>query len=379
MNNANDHNYASALTQRLMFTGIAGMALAIGIGLARPSAFYFGYLCGFLLWIGVPLGGAGLLMIHHLTGGRWGWSIRQMLEAATASLPLIVLAFIPIALGVRLLYPWVAHGFPNKPDFAFRAWYLQEGFFFGRAIVFISLWVVGGVVLLFLTRRAAQCRAGGSGALQALSALGLILYFLTVSFASIDWILTLEPAFYSSVFGLYVILGQALTALAVFIVLALTLPCPHGAEPLPPAQLNDLGTLLLTFVVLHTYMAYSQFFIIWNGNLPDHGAWYAPRMTGFWALVSIALIVLHFLLPLFALLFRTVKKNPRRLLMIACVVLFARTLDSAWMVLPSAHGSWLAIVEAVLAMIGVGGIWLSVVVWLWSRSPAMATAREVAE
>jgi hypothetical protein len=376
MRTASADSLKASSIRYLLLAGFGGLAGAVAVALYQPNAFYYGYVCGFLLWSGLPLGAAGLLMLHHLTGGRWGWSIRQPVDAAVASLPLIIVAFLPIALGVRHLYPWATRAFPDQPEYAFRAWYLRESFFYIRAVVFLGLWVVGGLALSILTRRRARHHREPGRLLQAFSAVGVIIYFITVSFAGIDWVLTLERDFYSSVFGFYVVIGQALTALAVFIILAAGFATLEGAPPLPRARLNDLGTLLLAFVVLHTYIAYSQFFIVWNGNLPHHAAWYAPRMRGGWAIVAVVLMVLHFLLPLFALLFRAVKQNPRTLVAIASIVLFARVLDSAWMVLPSAHdASWLAVLAGFAAMIGVGGVWLALVLWCWrSSTPIPATA-----
>ncbi len=362
-------------TRQLLIGGAVCLLAALVIALLRPAAFYYGYTCAFLLWAGLPLGAAGLLMIHHLTGGRWGWSIRRPVGAAVVSMPLVALAFVPIAVGVKTLYPWATHSFPHEPEYAFRAWYLQLDFFYLRAVVFLAAWVFGALVLLGLTRRGARRDRPPGQVLQGASAAGLIVYFITMSFASVDWILTLEADFYSSVFGLYVIVGQALTALAVFIIVQAGLARRLGAPPPSGAVLNDLGTLLLTFVVLHTYMAYSQFFIVWNGNLPHTAAWYLPRMHGGWGAVAVMQMVLHFLLPLFALLFKAVKQNPRRLVAIAGVVLFARVVDSAWMVLPSAReANWLATLTGFVAMAGVGGVWLAVLLWRWPVESAESGA-----
>lgn len=351
--------------------GALGLLTAIVAGCLRPRAFYYGYVCGFLLWTGVPLGGAGLLMLHHLTGGRWGWSIRRPVDAAVASVPLILLAFIPIALGLRQLYPWATQAFPDEPRYAFRAWYLQAPFFYLRAAIILGLWVVGGLLLRTLTRRQERAPSAG-GWLVPLSAVGLITYFVTVAFAGIDWILTLERDFYSSVFGFYIVMGQALTALAVFIILQAGVARLRGAAPLSRDQLADLGNLLMAFVILHTYIAYSQFFIIWNGNLPDHATWYAPRTRGGWGVLAVVQMVLHFFLPMFALFFRAVKRDVRMLVTVASIVLVARVLDSAWMVLPSAHdNTWLSVLSGFAAMLGVGGIWVAVLLWGWEPSAAL--------
>lgn len=356
--------------RRLLSAGLATLVLTTVIAFLRPTAFFYGYLSAFLFWSGLALGGAGLLLLHLLTGGRWGWSIRAPVRAAVLTLPIVAVAWIPVAIGASWLYPWMHEAFPDKPAYAFRAWYLQAGFFYLRAVLFLGFWVVGAFLLLWLSVRPVK-QDGSSDLRQGLAALGMILYFITVTFAGIDWILSLEAHFYSSIFGLYIIIGQALTALAAIILIEAGLRRWRGLPPPSPERLNDLGTLLLAFIILHTYIAFSQFFIIWNGNLPHHVSWYVARTQGGWGVVALVLMVLHFFLPFFALLFRALKQDPRKLTWIAMVVLAARVLDSAWMVLPSApRDTWLAVVLAGVAMLAVGGLWTAALLWRWPREPA---------
>ncbi len=365
-----DLRYAA---RRVLLVGAIGLAVAAVAGLFRPSAFFFCYLAGLVLWSGVPLGAAAILMMHHLVSGRWGWSVRSPLEAAVGTLPLLLPLFVPVALGASQLYGWI-HAPVSTAEQAspFRHLYLNEPFFLLRALVFLALWAAGGWLLVRWSHRQ-QVGAGYVGrGLASLSAGGLVVYFLTASFAAIDWVGSLETDWSSSVFGLYLIVGQALTALSVVILLSAALRHWFGLEEaVAPNLLNDLGNLLLTFVVLHAYMAYSQFFIIWNGNLPRANTWYEPRMHGFWGWISVLLIAVHFLLPFFALLFRSLKRNVQMLVMLATIILVARAVEAAWMVLPAARGvPWFALVPGACAIFGLGGIWLAAFAWHYQRLAA---------
>ena len=356
-------------TRRALLIGLFGLAAAALGGLFRPPAFFFGYLSGFVFWSGVPLGAAAILMMHHLVAGRWGWSIRRPVEAAVMTLPLLLPLFAPVALGAPQLYQWISAPTTDASASPFRHLYLNLPFFLERAAGFLVVWALGGWLLARWSRAQNVPGTSASSGLAALSSGGLVVYFLTATFAGIDWIGSLASDWYSSVFGLYLIVGQGLTALAAIIVLSAVLRLWFELEDAISADvLNDLGNLLLTFVVLHAYMAYAQVFIIWNGNLPRANAWYEPRMHGLWGGVSVFLILVHFGLPFFALLFRALKRDPRRLLTLAAIILFARAIEAAWMVLPAARDvTALAIVLGGFATIGIGGLWLAGFAWQYGR------------
>ncbi len=364
------HDELGRAGRQALLIGAAGLVVAIIVGTFKPAPFFFGYLTSFQFWSGVPLGAAMILAMHHLTGGRWGWSIRGELETVLITIPLLLLLFIPIAAGAGWLYDWVTNP-PELPEAgpAFRRWYLELPFFLLRAAICLVLWAAGGSLLAWWSR--AQRSAAATPGLARFSAAGLVIYFLTVSFASIDWIASLEPRWFSSIFGLYIICGQALSAMAVIVLLLIGVSRWLGRPELLPANaLNDLGNLLLTFVVLHAYMAFSQFLIIWNGNLADETPWYVPRMQGGWGWISGAIMLFHFALPFVALLFRAVKRDPRRLAAVALLILAARVLEAPWMVLPALHqAQWLGIVLSVPAWIGLGGLWLAVLLWFAARHP----------
>lgn len=364
--------------------GVCVAGLAVGWAMA-PSAFYHGYLLAYLLWIGMPLGAGAILMTHHLTGGKWGWSVRGLLVPGVATLPLFALLFVPIAVGLPHLYRWslsseVAHDVTLQAKLP----YLNAPFFFIRAGVFLITWALGAYWLASWSRRQGmgipEDDSGeelGDEGLRRLSAGGLVVYAVTVSFAAIDWLGSLQPHWYSSIFGMYILVGQVQLALAVVILVFIVLWWWGGGGAVPDDMLHDLGNLLLVLVIFHAYLAYSQLLIIWSGNLPEQVVWYVPRIRGAWGAVTVALIVIDFILPFAALLFRVVKRSPALLFAVAAVVVFAQGLEAVWLVLPvlppeaTASGpvggfgriGFAAALLTVAALLGIGGLWFGTFAW----------------
>lgn len=346
--------------------GAVALLLAALLCIARPADFLQAYLVGFIYAANLALGALALRMLHGLVGGRWGTTLLRPLESAASTLPLILLLFVPISLGMGLLYPWAS------PDAAIhdaalhhKRAYLNPPFFLIRAGIYFLVWIAVALLVARATRARGQPRpALGPSGLQALCAAGLVAYLFTASFAAIDWIMSLDPHWYSAIFGLMVVAGQGLAAIA-FSILALTLlPRAPGLERPDPGVLHDLGNLLLTFVVLHAYLSFSQYLIIWSGNLPEEARWYVARGRGVWGALPIALAAVHFALPFAALLSRDAMRHPQVLACIAIVVLGARFLDLAWLILPAFNthpGRSLA--AAALSTIGVGGLWLAWFAW----------------
>ena len=342
--------------------GLGALGLGAMCALFAPQAALHSYLSAFVLWAGIPLGCGAILMMHHLVGGRWGSGIRPPMEAAAMTTPLLAVLFVPVAMGISYLYPWASAA--GGDVLTQKRAYLNVPFFLLRGSAFLLLWSAGA---WFLTRRP----------ISRLAAPGLVLYVLTVSFAAIDWIGSLEPHWYSSIFGLYVLIGQVLSALAVLIVLA---AIHAGNEPSAADIFHDLGTLLLALVSLHAYFAYSQFFIIWNGNLPHEIGWYAPRIHGPWGFIALVLIAVHFALPFALLLSRSVKRRASSLLCVALVILIARGVEAMWIVLPSYDGPAIgAVALSMLAILGMGGIWMGIFARSWRRREDRARAAARAE
>lgn len=346
------------MQNRWLFAGVGAALVALGLWLLLPRVAVRGYLAAFLFWCGAPLGGAAILMLHFLVGGRWGPPLRPALGAALRTLPLFVILFLPIAFALSSLYPWIDAGARAASEtMSHRAAYLNPAFFLVRAFVFLGVWSVGGVLLSAKSWQARQSIAPG---VATWAAVGLIVYFLTASFAAYDWMASLVPEWYSSVLGMYVIIGQCLTALSLLIIVTTRfLPDPNADEHVR-GILHDLGNLLLVGVVLHAYLAYSQFFIAWNGNLSNEVSWYVPRTHGAWGWVSLLLIVVHFVLPFAALLSRRTKRSRRALAGVAWLILAAQAIEAVWMVTPTLDDSNLAaILPAGVSIVAVGGLWLA--------------------
>lgn len=355
-----------------LVVGLAAIVVLLIGALFDPDAFFHAYLFAFMLWLGVPIGCMAMLMTHQLTGGRWAWSLRGMLEPGTRTLPLLVILFVPVVIGMPWLYVWTHEAAVMESEaLRHKAAYLNVPFFLVRAAVFFVSWLLVGWWLVRGVRAQRERPTDAQrGWLYRGSAAGLIVLILTVTFAAIDWVGSLEAEWYSSIFGLYIFVAQLLTAYTVVVIATLAWQRRMGA-PMDALLLRDLGNLLLMLVVLHAYLAFSQFFIIWNGNLPHEVAWYVPRLEGVWLGFGFIIMFGHFLLPFAVLLFRHVKQTPRMLMTVAGWVFVAQVLETAWFVLPSApHVGVLGALMAVAAWLGIGTLWLAVFVWQvdWQRS-----------
>lgn len=357
----------SRLQGMFLIVGLVGLGLCLLGAWFSPRQFYQSYLVAYLFWLGIALGCLGIVMLHHLVGGTWGFVIRRMLESGGMTLWLMLLLFAPILIGMREIYPWTKPGALAHAG-RFKAEYLSPTFFLIRAAVYFAVWLV---LAFFLNRWSLQEDEGPdprlTSRLQAMSGPGLAFLFLTASFAMIDWVMSLESRWYSTIFGAMVVTGQALATLA-FATLLASIFAPRSplATLASPAQFNDLGNLLLAFVMLWTYMAFSQFLIIWCGNLVEEIPWYLQRTRGGWQWVALVLILFNFFLPFFALLFREVKRHTRKILTIASLILLMQLLYTFWIIAPApvfAHPRlglhWIDLT----AVIGVGGLWLAFFFW----------------
>ena len=366
-------------------------ALAVGlIALAAcgagwflaPDAFLRAYLFGFVFFAGLSLGCLAIVMLQHLTGGAWGIPIRRILESGTRTLPLVAILFLPIAFGLKRIYPWARPEEVAK-DAILQAKeaYLNVPFFFARAAFYFAVWIL---FAWLINRWSLEQDRSGSPALtrrlQMLSAAGLVAYGLTMTFASIDWVMSLEPRWFSTMYGVMIIAGQALNALA-FVTAALVLMSPRRpyADFVRTSHYHDLGKLLLAFVMFWCYVAFSQYLIIWAGNLPEEIPWYLRRFSGGWGWVGVALVLLHFALPFLLLLPEGANRNSRILASVAALVVLMRLVDVYWLVRPvftqatAAAGSshfqvtWLDLA----APIGIGGVWLAVFLWQLEEHPLL--------
>ncbi len=356
--------------------GAAALAVCAIGGLSAAPQFFRSYLIAYLFWLGIALGSLAILMLHHLVGGMWGHLIRRPLESATRTLWIMALLFLPLAFGLRALYPWARPGGLDAEMLHHKAIYLNAPFFMGRAALYLALWIL----LAFLLNRwsAAQDGAGDGHAIgnrmRHLSGPGLVIYVLTVTFAGFDWLMSLEPEWWSTIFGMTVIVGQGLSGIAFMVIVARALSRDgRFARVARPVNFHDLGNLMLMFVMLWAYLAFSQFLIIWSGNLAEEIGWYIPRVQTSWAIIAVVLIVFHFFVPFLLLLSRRTKRSMSMLTGVAVTLLVMRLFDLVWTVQPSFRHDGLAIHWMdLLAPVGIGGIWFAAFLWQLGRMPLVA-------
>ena len=348
--------------QRRFFTigGAAALVSLVGVALS-PTQFLQSYLMAYMLWLGATLGCLALGMIHQLSGGAWGVLIRRPIGAASRVLPVMTVLFLPIALGMSRMYPWMnADLVAHDEALQHKHLYLNVPFFLVRAAIYFLAW---NLISYFLNAWSLeQDRTGDpriARRMQILSAGGLVVYGLTITFASFDWLMSLEPHWYSTMYGVLIIGGQGLTALAFLIVALVWLSRrPPLDRIVAPAHFHDLGNLTLAFVMLWAYFSFSQYLIIWAGNLPHEIAWYLHRMETGWRPVGAALMLFHFAVPFVVLLSRKVKRQPELLVKVAVAILCVRLVDLFWLIGPEFHEhgisvSWMDIVVPV----AVGCLW----------------------
>jgi hypothetical protein len=354
--------------------GVLLLAICALYGLFRPAPFFQSYLIGFRFWLSFPLGCLALVMVQHLTGGLWGAVLRPILEAASRTLPLVALLFLPLLLGLTFLYPWTHRDqFADDPIMLQKIdAYLNVPFFIARAVVYFAAWLV---VAIFLNRWSREQTEHPTPTrprrFRLISGPGLGVYGLAITFASVDWFMSVDPEWFSTIYAVIVAVGQLLASFAFAILMtALLAKRRPVADAVTPTLLNDLGGLLLAFTMLWAYVAFSQFLLIWAGNLPEEIRWYLPRTQGVWGGVAIVLAVFQFFVPFALLLSKDIKQNPRALAATALLILVMRFVDAVWSTAPAFPDTkwwdqWLLI--AVPA--GMGGLWIGTFVWQLSRRP----------
>ena len=366
-------SYAPALgrlQQRALALGGVGLLAGIaGALLGNSDQFFRSWLLGFLFCLGLTLGSLGLLMLQHMSGGQWGLVGRRVWEAATRTLWLVLLLFIPLLFGLPTLFMWARPEVVQAdPVLLKKEAYLNVPFFVVRASIYFAFWMVCAWLLnawsLRQDRGEVAVVPSDTVRFRKVSAPGLLFLALTVTFASVDWMMSLDPHWFSTIFGLLTLAGYGLSGLALAIaVLAMLAGTAPLSTVLVPRHFHDLGKLLLAFVMLWAYLAFSQFLIIWSGNLPEEIPWYLERLRGGWGYVSLLLVIGHFALPFAMLLSRDLKRNPALLAKVALFIIFMRFVDTIWLVAPvfEHHGFPIHWMNIVLPL-GIAGIWVFVFV-----------------
>ena len=347
--------------KRGLLVGLIGAAGLVGVAMHNPDEFYRSYLFAYVFWISFPLGSLALLMLHHLTGGGWGFVIRRLCEAGARTFWLMAALFLPVVAGMPRLFVWMQWTSAAEAHSPFKFAYLRQPFFLGRAVFYFAVWMLLGYLLSKWSME--EDVTGDPGLhrkMEALSAPGLILFGFTSTFAVLDWSMSLEPFWSSTIYGMVYIVIQVFTALAFLIFLARRF---SEHEPLAavatPSRFHDLGTLLFAFTMLWAYLAFSQFLIIWAGNLRAEIPWYVHRGTGEWASVAVFLLVFHFFVPFFVLLNRPLKRRKAILGRVALAMIFVSAVDVFWLIMPAFHPTAPAIHPGdLLAPVAIGGLWI---------------------
>jgi hypothetical protein len=335
-----------------LLVGVVASALSlVGAFLDHPQ-FFHSYLFAWLFWSGISFGSIVVLTMQFLTGGLWGLALRNLALAALATVPLVGLLFLPVLFGMREIYSWANGALGETGAYHHKAQWLNIPFFTARSIFYLALLVT--IALLLRRWSLAQSNAKiVPTRIRTLSATGLIAYVLCMNFASVDWAMSLDPQWYSTIFVIIFVTGHFLGALAFLTaLLAWEARDQSLGDAIPAKVFNDLGSMLLAFVIFWTYVAFSQYLIIWSGNLPKEIDWYLQRSQGGWKWFAVALLTVQFLLPFALLLSRAAKRNKQRLFVICVVILLANILANFWLVAPSFHPT------------GIHVHWLDATVWL---------------
>jgi hypothetical protein len=374
---------SSGFWSHLRVTGLAVGVLATIVSalLATRDAaqFYFSWLVAFLFFLSIGLGSLFFVLIHHATKAGWGVVVRRLAENTAACLPVLLLLFVPIYLGRADLYHWTdAETVAHDHLLEGKAAYLNVGGFVFRALVYFGLWSLLSLFFLRLSRR--QDATGDDGLSRQMirwSGPAILVFALTLTFASFDWIMSLDPQWYSTMFGVYFFAGSVVSCFAFLCVLTLRLQdsgCLRGVLTLE--HFHDLGKLLFAFTVFWAYIAFSQFFLIWYANLPEETAYYFHRTQGSWLAATRLLAVGHFVVPFFFLMPRSIKRRRPLLLLGAAWMLLMHWLDLYWLVMPNLHreGLHLSLLDAT-CFLAVGGIFLAALGGLL-RSGALIPIRD---
>src|SRR5579871_1833966 len=355
------------IAQRSLVVGVVFGAASIALAFARPDEFYRGYLLGFMDWLGVALGSMAILMIRHLTGGGWGMVIRRILGAAMRTLPLLAVLFIPVILGVHHLYIW-ARPLDQIADKHLREHladitktYLTTNGFIIRAIIYFAIWNVLSFLLSHWSKQTDRPGApDNTQKFKAVAGPGLILYAFTISFAAIDWVMSLDPSWISTIFGLIILIGEVLSAMCFAVVVERILyDYKPMSEVLRPDFVHDHGKWMITFVMVWAYFSFSQWLIIWAGNLPNEISFYLKRLSFGWGWIGLFLALFHFCVPFAILLSRPLKRNIRKLVWVAVWLIFMRYVDLFWIIEPNFSKAFTITIADIVVPIAIGGLWLA--------------------
>jgi len=345
-----------------LIVGIIGIAFSFVGWFSDSSQFYFSYLTAFVFWITIALGGLFFVLLHYLVGANWSVVIRRFGESMMMILPFMAILFIPLLFGLKELYVWMnpetvatdhlLHG---------KAGYLNLNFFIIRLVIYFVVWTA---LAFLLNRYSLEQNEKPSPdqikKMRAISAPGMILFALTLTFASFDWLMSLDAHWYSTIFGVYIFSGSflALVSIVTFKIIRLQ---SNGVlvDAITKEHFHDLGKLMFAFVIFWGYMAFSQYFLIWYGNIPEETIWFLHRWQDSWKTISLVIVFGHFVIPFFVLFPQTIKKNKIAMSIVSIWILIMHWVDIYWIVMPTLHhhGFYFSWID-VASMVGIGGLFM---------------------
>lgn len=355
---------------KAMIAGVVGLVVTMLAWYLDSARFYHAWLTAFAFWTTLSLGALFFTMLHHLTGAQWSVVIRRLSESFLAPFPILVIFFVPIVFGMHDLYHWthedaVAHSVLLQ----WKAPYLNQTFFFIRAAIYFAVWIFLSTRLVTLSRRQDEAHTAEILAkMRSTSAWGMILFAVTTTFAGFDWLMSMAPEWYSTIFGVYIFAGGLLSAMCLMTLTALLLRRKGILDKaITPEHYHDLGKLVFGFIIFWGYIGFSQYMLIWYANIPEETVWYLDRWQGSWKVVSLVLIFGYFSIPFLIMIFRGTKRTLGLLGFMVVWLLIMHWVDLYWLVFPTWEGArdnasfhWMDL----SAMLGIGGVYL----WsFWSR------------
>ena len=353
--------------------GVGGLLLLVSIagGLATDKdQFFFSWLTGFAYVTTITLGLLFFTLIQHVVAARWSVVVRRLAEAAIANIPLLIVYFIPVLMGMHSLYHWTHEDVATDAILAAKSPYLNVPFFLIRAAIFLGAWTIIGQ--FFFKNSVRQDTEGGHELtlkMRRIAAPSLFVFALTLTFSGIDWFMSLDPHWYSTIFGPYMFAGSAVSSFSMLVFLTRRVQANGGLlHSVNQEHFHDLGKLMFAFTVFWTYIGFSQYFLIWYSNIPEETIWFLHRWNSGWKTISLMLPVCHFVIPFVALLSRYPKRNPAFLTVMAVWILVMHYVDMYWLIMPTHHPEnphfhWLDITT----VLGMVGVWYGLWAWRLTR------------
>ena len=361
-------NRIPAIGAGVAVVGAAGCAL---LGVSNPKQFFFSWLVAFVFFLSLALGALFFVLIQYAAQGAWGIVLRRAGETIFALIPLMAVLFVPLVFGIHDLYEWSHHeAVAQDALLQWKAPFLNVPFFLIRAIIYFAVWSFIAVMYYRVSsRQDVTGDAASSARLRRLAGPCIIVLAITQTFASIDWIMSLTPHWYSTMFGVYFFAGSFVGFIALLSLLAVSMRGSGLLDAaITPEHLHDVGKFLFAFTCFWAYIGFSQFFLVWYANLPEETVWFKARLEGSWKAVSILLAVGHFVAPFLYLMGRAVKRKGWSLALGGAWLLTMHFVDLYWQIMPTLHPQGLrpSLLD-VAALLTVGGCFVGAAGWLMRR------------